>query len=141
MQLYWCYLSHRYQRLHSCYLQPYWHLYLSSSSIPQSDSKHSLLVYFTSSLSTPTSHNTWSSIRSYHNFQNMSCFCLFSFSHMQSPLLKCSFSPGICLLCGDFSDSGSLLNYFYFQVASNKFGSLLSIYNLLPSVFWHWHQV
>lgn len=58
--------------------------------ISQSDSKHPQLVYFNSSLFTPTSRNTCSTICSFHSFQNMSYFCLLSF-HTDSPLLKMSF--------------------------------------------------
>ena len=61
---------------------------------PLSLSSRGFLDYFTSSLFTPTSHNTWSSICSCHKFQNMSHWCLLSCSHMHSPLLKCSFSLG-----------------------------------------------
>ena len=62
--------------------------------ISLSDYKCYLFAYFTSSSSSPTSHNTWSSICSCHNFQNMSHLRLLSFSHMHSLLLKCSFSLG-----------------------------------------------
>lgn len=99
----------------------------------------SRLVYFSSSSFTPTSSCMCSSICSFHNSQNMSCFCWISFSHMDS-LLKCSFSPGTNAFFVKSSDSCSLMNYPHFQYACNKFGKLC-VYNLLLSLFWCWHKV